>query len=145
MAAARRKPDENRMVPVAGYVHTAARRTNNPPAGLAHLDRDVTPTRAISYQYDPHLDPVLEWAGKAERGVVEVAAPSIHVQEDLSAERIVASVRKQRSQPPLFEMEHLDPAEVVEFYRHDMRWSNRMGLGDSLTVMMSLIARERLA
>ncbi len=52
-----------KIVPVHDYEHVASMRTNNPPAGLAHLDREETPTRNLSY--DPHLDPQLVWAGKA--------------------------------------------------------------------------------
>lgn len=37
----------------------AAKRTNNQPAGLAHLDLDVTPTQTMKYKYDPRLNPVL--------------------------------------------------------------------------------------
>lgn len=119
-------------------------RTNNPPAGLAHLDRDETPTRTVKYAYDPHLDPVLTWAGKAERSIVDVPAPSIHVHEELSAQKIIGSVRRQRLQPPLFDVSELDPAATMEFYEHDLKWSNRMILGDSLLVMTSLLDRERL-
>lgn len=75
VAARRTRTDENKTVPVEDYEHIGAKRTNNPPAGLAHLDRDKTPTRTVKYEYDPHLDPVLTWAGKAERQTVEVPAP----------------------------------------------------------------------
>ncbi|MHB1535643.1 MAG: DNA methyltransferase, partial [Acidimicrobiales bacterium] len=34
--------------------------------------------------------------------------------------------------------------DLVEFYRHEANWSNRMILGDSLQVMASLDSRERL-
>jgi len=54
-------------------------------------------------------------------------------------------VRRQRTQQALFEMEALDPAKAVEFYQHDLAWSNRMILGDSLVAMASLLDRERLA
>src|SRR5690606_32378879 len=37
--AKRRSKDVNRIVPVEDYEHRDAKRTNNPPAGLAHLDR----------------------------------------------------------------------------------------------------------
>jgi adenine-specific DNA-methyltransferase len=134
---------QDRVVPVEDYEHSAARRTNNPPAGLAHLDRDETPTKTLSY--DPHLDPQLVWAGKAERDTVEVPAPSIHVHEELSAQKIIGSVRRQRLQQALFDIDVLDPDKAVEFYQHDLDWSNRMILGDSLTVMTSLIERERMA
>ena len=83
-----RKSDKaNTVVPVEDYEHSEAKRTNNPPVGLAHLDRDETPIKSLSY--DPHVDPQLMWAGKAERAEVDVAAPSIHVHEELSAHKII--------------------------------------------------------
>jgi adenine-specific DNA-methyltransferase len=130
-------------VPVEDYQHGGARRTNNPPVGLAHLDREETPTRRLAY--DPHLDPQLLWAGKVERAEAHVPAPSVHVHEELTAKNIISSVRRQRSQTSLFDVDELDPAAVVEFYQHELNWSNRMILGDSLTVMVSLLERERLA
>jgi adenine-specific DNA-methyltransferase len=142
MAARRTRSDANRTIPVDDYEHVAAKRTNNPPVGLAHLDRAETPTHTL--KYDPHLDPQLVWAGKRERSEVSVLAPSIHVHEELSAEKIIGVVRRQRTQQPLFDLADLDPAEAVEFYAHDLNWSNRMILGDSLTVMTSLLDRERL-
>ena len=137
------KKDPYNQIPVEDYEHSGAKRTNNPPAGLAHLDREDTPTKTLAY--DPHLDPQMVWAGKAERASVDVPAPSVHVHEELSAQKIVGSVRKLRLQPSLFDVGELDPAKAVEFYRHDMSWSNRMILGDSLVVMASLVERERLA
>ena len=142
MVARRTRSDANRMIPVDDYEHAAAKRTNNPPAGLAHLDRAETPTYLLNY--DPHLDPQLIWAGKAESAEVGVPAPSIHVHEELSAEKIIGVVRRQRTQQPLFDVADLDPAEAVEFYAHDLSWSNRMVLGDSLLIMTSLLERERL-
>ncbi|MFR9780804.1 site-specific DNA-methyltransferase [Micromonospora sp. MS34] len=141
--AGRGRANVDKTVFVDDYEHITAKRTNNPPAGLAHLDRDETPVRRL--KYDPHLDPQLVWAGKAERDTVEVPAPSIHVHEELSAQKIIGSVRRQRLQQPLFDLDVLDPAAAVEFYQHDLNWSNRMILGDSLTVMASLVDRERMA
>lgn len=140
---AKKTKGKERVVPVEDYEHSEAKRTNNPPAGLAHLDRDETPLKTLSY--DPHLDPQLVWAGKAERSEVEVPAPSIHVHEELSAQKIIDSVRRQRTQQPLFDVDKLDLDQAVEFYQHDMGWSNRMILGDSLMVMSSLLERERMA
>lgn len=141
--SARTKTDANRETPVWDYEHVEARRSNNPPSGLAHLDREPTPTRTLAY--DPHLDPQLVWAGKAERETVNVPAPSVHVHEELSAKKVVASVRRQRTEQPLFDVAELNPSASVEFYQHDLDWSNRMILGDSLIVMSSLLERERLA
>ncbi len=48
------------------YAHKGKSRANNPPVGLVTLRSDPEqPTKA--YQYDPHLDPQLVWAGKAEQ------------------------------------------------------------------------------
>ena len=141
--AGSKKKDPNKVIRVEDYEHSDARRTNNPPAGLAHLDREETPVKKM--KYDPHLDPQLVWSGKIERSDVEVAAPSVHVHEELSAQKIVGSVRQQRLQQPLFDVTALDPDKAVEFYQHEMDWSNRMILGDSLAVMASLVERERMA
>lgn len=141
--AGRKKKDPNKVIPVEDYEHSDAMRTNNPPAGLAHLDREATPVKQLNY--DPHLDPQLMWAGKAERSQLSVPAPSVHVHEELSAQKIVGTVRQQRLQQPLFDVNTLDPDKAVEFYQHDLNWSNRMILGDSLAVMASLVERERMA
>ncbi len=142
-AQRRKAQKQHRVVPVEDYEHSDATRKNNPPAGLAHLDRDETPVRDLSY--DPHLDPCLDWAGKAEHQEVEIPAPSIHVHEELSAQKIVGSMRRQRLQASLFDVDKLDPDKAVDFYQHDLEWSNRMILGDSLMVMASLLDRERMA
>jgi adenine-specific DNA-methyltransferase len=141
--AGRSRANVNKTISVEDYEHAVAKRTNNPPAGLAHLDRDVTPVRRLAY--DPHIDPQLVWAGKAERETVGVPAPSIHVHEELSAQKIIGSVRRQRLQQPLFDIDALDPVAAVEFYQHDLNWSNRMILGDSLMALTSLLERERMA
>jgi adenine-specific DNA-methyltransferase len=144
MASKRRETEKyNSVVPVEDYEHQAAKRTNNPPAGLAHLDLEETPVR--TFAYDPHIDPHLDWAGKKERSEIDIPAPSIHVHEELSAQKIIGSVRKQRMQSSLFDIDVLDPDKAVEFYQHQLDWSNRMILGDSLVVMNSLLERERLA
>jgi len=137
------KTPADQTVPIDDYEHADAKRSNNPPSGLAHLDRDPTPVKRLVY--DPYLDPQLVWAGKAERASVDVPAPSVHVHEELSAQKVIGSVRRQRLQQPLFDLEVLDPSAAVEFYQHDLNWSNRMVLGDSLIVMTSLLERERMA
>ena len=130
-------------IPIEGYAHSEATRTNNPPVGLAHLDRDETPS--VRYAYDPNLDPQMVWTGKQERESFEIPAPSIHVHEELSAQKIISSVRKNRLDNFLFDFEELDPGVSVEFYQHELSWSNRLILGDSLIVMNSLLNRERMA
>ena len=43
---------------------TIKMRTNNPPVGMAQHDK--AEEKVKTYQFDPHLDPTLQWAGKAE-------------------------------------------------------------------------------
>ena len=85
------------------------------------------------------------WTGKAERDAFEIPAPSVHVHEELSAKKIISSVRKNRVDNFLFNFEEVDASKSVEFYEHEMSWTNRLILGDSLIVMNSLLARERMA
>ena len=144
MAKAKKK--QAKRVDVDDYRHEDASRTNNPPVGLAHYDTEAPPVRR--FEYDPHLDPVLTWTGKAEHTSFEVEAPSIHVHERISAEAIVTSAQRRsdadRSQMALFADERLDRTKAIEFYEHELDWENRMILGDSLVVMTSLLERERL-
>ncbi len=130
-------------IPVEDYEHADAKRVNNPPVGLAHLDREETPT--VRYSFDPNLDPQLIWTGKSERELFEIPAPSIHVHEELSAQNILASARKQRLDNFLFNFDEIDSSKSIEFYEHELSWSNRLILGDSLIVMNSLLNRERMA
>ena len=60
------------------YAHKGQQRKNNPPVGLVieATDRDAPRKR---YAYDPHLDPTLTWAGKAEHLSFDVPTVSLHV------------------------------------------------------------------
>ena len=69
-------------------------RKNNPPVGLVSeaTDRDAPKHR---YAYDPHLDPTLTWAGKAEHTSFEVPTVSLsHVHERIDPKTIVEAVRR---------------------------------------------------
>ncbi|MCX7731749.1 MAG: hypothetical protein N2248_01100 [candidate division WOR-3 bacterium] len=62
-----RRRRETTTPPVDDYRHNrSARRKNNPPAGLAPTFTAAHERQVEKYQYDPHLDPHLVWAGKAE-------------------------------------------------------------------------------
>jgi hypothetical protein len=52
--------------PVEQYDHKAQKRANNPPVGLVDAKTDAVEGKK-TYAYDPHLDPMPQWAGKAER------------------------------------------------------------------------------
>jgi adenine-specific DNA-methyltransferase len=128
---------------VDDYRHDEAQRLNNPEAGLARYETQKPPTKR--YEYDPRLDPQLVWAGKVERTSFDVDAVSIHVHERLSTEAIVKTLRKEQPQLALFGDPQLDRDREVEFYQHEVDWTNRLILGDSLVVMASLVERERMA
>lgn len=132
---------------VTDYEHTRARRLNNPPAGLAREDIEPPPTRSFSttpVDADPRVPPELVWWGKQDSDAFDIEAPSIHIHEALTTEAIIAAAAKEDTQPALFADPELDRSQQVSFYEHEGRWRNRLILGDSLTVMASLLERERL-
>ena len=59
------------------YEHKKTHRVNNPPVGLVDPETDKDGGKK-PYAYDPHLDPTLQWAGKAERTSFEVPTVSLH-------------------------------------------------------------------
>jgi len=130
--------------PARDYRHDA-RRLNNPPAGLAPI-YGVRERRSQRYEYDPHLDPQLVWAGKAEHTSFEVDVVPLHVHERISTKAILEAVRRpQPLQMDLFGDTPLPTDKEVEFYRHEVGWANRLILGDSLLVMNSLLVKEGMA
>jgi adenine-specific DNA-methyltransferase len=139
----------NSKKPVEQYDHKDKKRVNNPPVGLVTPETDQDKP-AKKYAYDPHLDPELVWAGKAERTSFEVPTVSLHVHERIDPKTIIEAVRKrndQPTQPSLFESPGENPPlrEAIDFYKHAHNWSNRLIAGDSLLVMNSLLEKEGLA
>ena len=90
-------------------------------------------------------EPWLEWTGKRERPWFEVDPVALHMHERVSTQAILRVLARQDVQRDLFADPQLDYARAVQFYRHDIDWTNRMILGDSLQVMASLAHREDLA
>ena len=76
------------------YDHKGKKRVNNPPVGLVTPDTDKE-TGKKTYAYDPHIDPSLQWAGKAEHTSFEVPTVSLHVHERIDPRTIIEAVRKQ--------------------------------------------------
>ena len=136
--------------PIEHYQHKGKERINNPPVGLVTPETDNDETKK-TYQYDPHLDPQLTWAGKAERLSFDIDTVSLHVHERIDPRSIIETVRKKNGsnyeQLSLFNSKEENPPlrEAVEFYKHRHNWSNRLIAGDSLLVMNSLIEKEGLA
>ena len=113
---------------IDSYDHKGAERVNIPQIGLVKSETDPDTGKRKSYQYDPHLDPQLQWAGKAERTSFEVPTASLHIHERIDPRRIVDAVRKQEETPQLslFEAEKKPLREAIEFYKHKENWSNRL-------------------
>jgi adenine-specific DNA-methyltransferase len=137
--------------PVEQYAHKGKQRKNNPPVGLVTeaTDRDAPKTR---YGYDPHLDPTLTWAGKAEHASFNVPTVSLHVHERIDPKTVIEAVRRRNGAPAmiqgsLFESAEENPPlrEAIDFYQHPHAWSNRLIAGDSLLVMNSLLEKEGMA
>ena len=160
MARPKKQPTDAeaaKMRDVEAYTHDDKKRTNNPPVGMAQHDK--AEERVKTYQFDPHLDPTLQWAGKAEGMSFDVPTSSIHIHESIKPHSIVARVMKEYSnalegqvegQQSMFEAE--TPAErmrrrreSIEFYQHGVNWTNRMIAGDSLIIMNSLLEKEGMA
>jgi len=133
---------------IQAYDHTGQERLNNPPVGLVSPETDRDAGRR-TYEYDPHLDPQLQWAGKAEHTSFDVPTVSLHVHERIDPRTIIEATRKRNGagapvQGSLFELPEENPPlrSAIEFYRHRHNWSNRLVAGDSLLVMNSLLEKE---
>lgn len=149
--------DTEKMRDIETYTHDDKKRTNNPPVGMAQHDK--AEEKLKTYQFDPHLDPTLQWAGKAESMNFRVPTSSIHIHESIKPLNIIARVTREYSdaeegqlkgQLGFFEAE--TPAErmrrrreSIEFYQHGVDWTNRMIAGDSLVIMNSLLEKEGMA
>ena len=130
------------------YAHAGTERVNNPPVGLVTPETDQDAGRQ-TYAHDPHIDPHLAWAGKAEHTSFDVPTVSLHVHERIDPRTIVETVRKRNGadpQPSLFAAPEENPPirQAIEFYRHKHNWTNRLIAGDSLLVMNSLLEKEGL-
>lgn len=138
--------DNTNMRDIDVYDHKDKKRLNNPPVGYAQYDT-AAETRAV-YQYDPHIDPTLQWAGKAERTSFKIPTVSLHIHEAINPLSIISAVRNEKSDDPqisFFDMPRdimKRRRETIEFYKHDTDWTNRLIAGDSLLVMNSLLEKE---
>jgi adenine-specific DNA-methyltransferase len=145
--ARQRKTDQK---PIEQYKHQGKQRVNNPPIGLVTPQTDPE-VKSKKYAYDPHLDPQLVWAGKAEHTSFDVPTVSLHVHERIDPRSIIEAVKKQKydesEQLSLFQAPEENPPirEAIEFYKHRHGWSNRLVAGDSLLVMNSLLEKEGMA
>lgn len=150
---AKRKSKPRGPKPVEAITH-ADKRANLPTADAQEFVAPETEAPIpLRYPRDETLDPQLVWKGKDELDGEDLVAdaPPIYIQEKIDPRVLIENLRETAAKPEdepelhLFEtFDGLDELDLVEFYRHDANWSNRMILGDSLNVMASLAEREAL-
>ena len=130
------------------------KRTNIPTEELRNfVKEEEDKPKKILYPRDTSLDPQLVWRGKDEQDSkdLEVPAVPIYIQEKIHPKYIIEDLREQsrkgQTEPQLqlfSDFNGLKFEELVDFYQHEQRWSNRMILGDSLLAMTSLAEKEGL-
>jgi adenine-specific DNA-methyltransferase len=97
-------------------------------------------------------DAQLVWRGKDRQDWSDLVVPKplLYVQEKIQPKAIIDDLKRRTKEasdaPDLFaDFNGLHDREAVtDFYQHDLHWSNRFILGDSLSVMASLAEREAL-
>jgi adenine-specific DNA-methyltransferase len=149
----------NKTIEVEALTHKDAKRRNIPTAEFESLMReeDKSPVQLAYERRNRDLDPQLVWRGKDEQDWSDliVQAPPLYIQEKVHPKVLIDDLKRESKErakekappaPDLFgDFNGLHDLEAkTEFYQHDQNWSNRMILGDSLSVMASLAEREGL-
>ncbi|MGB4835056.1 MAG: site-specific DNA-methyltransferase, partial [Nostocoides sp.] len=144
-------------VPIESVQHHD-KRTNLPTADAQELvTPEVEQARQIVLARDATLDPQLVWREKfpgndpANATDLIADAPPIYVQEKIDPRVLIENLRRTSTtvedepEYTLFDtFDGLEELDLIEFYKHEANWSNRMILGDSLQAMGSLAEREDL-
>jgi len=123
-----------------------------PVESITHGDKRANIPTADAHDF---VDPQLVWRHKYDEHQAHsdlvADAPPIYIQEKIDPRVLVENLRRtavakeEEPELTLFEsFDGLDELDLVDFYRHQANWSNRMILGDSLQVMASLAEREQL-
>ncbi len=153
-----RQPGGKKPIDVEALTHDKAKRKNIPTAEFESVMReeDKSALRLAYERRNRDLDPQLVWRGKdvADWSDLIVSAPPLYIQEKVHPKVLIDDLRRQSKErasekaeaaPDLFaDFNGLDLEAKTEFYQHDQHWSNRMIVGDSLSVMASLAEREGL-
>jgi adenine-specific DNA-methyltransferase len=77
-------------------------------------------------------EPWLEWAGKREARRFEVDPVALHIHERVSAQAILRVAARLDVQRDLFADPQQQYHEAVQFYQHDIDWTNRLIFGRQL-------------
>lgn len=143
----------NEPTPVESIVHSDKRRNIPTSDAQEFVSPEVESSRSVRYPRDPDRDPQLVWRGKDALDDEDLVAdaPPIFIQEKVDPRVLVENLRRTArnaaDEPELTlfnDFDGLPELDLVDFYQHDAKWSNRLILGDSLHVMASLAERESL-
>ena len=129
------------------YVHKNEKRKNIPETGLFANFKDDDKTR--KYRYDPNQDPTLYWAGKTEQQEFTVDTVPLHMHERVDPMTMILNLTRpelleQSNLADFFDDEQrkLSYSKAIDFYKHEYDWANRLIVGDSLSIMNSLVEKE---
>jgi adenine-specific DNA-methyltransferase len=145
----------NQFKSVEAFKHDDAKRKNIPSAEQqSFIQPEHQEVKKVRYPRNTDLDPQLVWRGKDEQdwSNLVVNAPPLYIQEKVHPKALVDDLLRQslettpETQVDLFNDFNGIPKGVnkTDFYAHDLNWTNRMILGDSLQVMANLAEREGL-
>jgi adenine-specific DNA-methyltransferase len=147
----KKKPDSKKLV---DSIKHKDKRVNIPTEELRDfVVEDEQKPKTMLYPRDPSLDPQLVWKGKDEQDQQDLAVPvvPIYIQEKIQPQAIIEDLRRRSlvdhpdEQTSFFaDFNNIKFEDMVDFYKHEQNWSNRMILGDSLLVMTSLAEKEGL-
>jgi adenine-specific DNA-methyltransferase len=144
-------------IKVEALRHGQAKRRNIPTAELESVmqPEEKSPLLVAYERRNRDLDPQLVWRGKDEQDWSDliVQAPPIYIQEKVHPKALIDDLQRQSNarareagpaMPDLFgDFNGLPDEEAkTEFYQHDHNWSNRLILGDSLSVMASAVTHS---
>jgi adenine-specific DNA-methyltransferase len=145
---------KSKSTPVDALVHKKDKRVNIPTRELQDfVKQDEVLPKTMLYPRDPSLDPQLVWKGKDEQDRQDLAVPTvpIYIQEKVASKVIIENLLREKDrkasdpQPSLFaDFNGIEFEKLIDFYKHEQNWSNRLILGDSLLVMISLAEKEGL-
>ena len=148
-----------KLIEVKTITHDEASRKNIPTAELQSVmrDEDTSPIQVAYERRNCDLDPQLVWRGKDELDWSDlvVHVPPLYIQEKVHPKVLIDDLIRESKEraaqvppdmPDLFDDFNglPDKEATTEFYAHEANWTNRLILGDSLSVMASLAEREGL-
>jgi adenine-specific DNA-methyltransferase len=129
------------------------KRANIPTEELRDFvaESEARPAKML-YPRDPSLDPQLVWKGKDEQDREDLNVPvvPIYIQEKIQPKAIIEDLRRMAQKGKLAQLNLFSDfngikfEQLIDFYKYEQNWSNRMILGDSLLVMTSLAEKEGL-